>query len=69
MCYTLLLLGVEDLEMVMAKDDSNEEHCLVLVDGAKYVMNYYPNTVLNISLTDFTVNTRLNIETIKQHLK
>lgn len=69
MCYTLLLLGVDDLELVIATDDSNEEHCLVLVNGAKYVMNYYPNTVLNNSLTDFTVKQRLDIETLKQNLK
>lgn len=53
--YSLLLLGNKSLELVDAKDDNNNEVVLVLVDDAKYVLNYWPKTVLNNSITDFTI--------------
>lgn len=53
--YSLLLLGNKSLELVDAKDDNNNEVVLVLVDDAKYVLNYWPETVLNNSITDFTI--------------
>jgi hypothetical protein len=28
---------------------------LVLVDNAKYVLNYWPDTVVNIQITDFVI--------------
>lgn len=55
MFYTLYLLGVETLEFVEAKDYNNEDVCLVLVDNAKYILNYWPNTVVNNCLTDFKI--------------
>ncbi len=55
MIYTLLLLGNKNIDLVDAKDDNNNEVVLVLVDNAKYVMNYWPGTVLNIQITDFVI--------------
>ena len=55
MIYTLLLLGNKNIDLVEAKDDNNNEVVLVLVDNAKYVMNYWPGTVLNNSITDFKI--------------
>lgn len=55
MIYTLLLLGVSDIDLADAKDDNDEDVVLVLVDSAKYVLNYWPDTVLNNNLQDFKV--------------
>jgi hypothetical protein len=54
MIYTLMLLGVENIDFVNAIDYNGENVCLVLVDNAKYVLNGYPNMVLNTTLLDFT---------------
>lgn len=55
MIYTLALLGTKNIELVDAKDDNSNEVALVLVDNAKYVMNYWPETVVNNSVTDFEI--------------
>ena len=39
MVYTLLLLGIKDIDFVDAIDDNKENVVLVLVDSAKYVLN------------------------------
>ena len=65
MCYTLLLLGINDVEMVEAKNDNNEDVILVLVDNAKYILNYWPNTVISNSLHDFKVTNKINLDKIK----
>ena len=55
MIYTLLLTGTKNLELVEAKDDNSNEVILVLVDDAKYVLNYWPNMVVNNLITDFQI--------------
>ena len=64
MIYTLLLLGVDTIDLVEAKDDNNEDVVLVLVDNAKYILNYWPDTVVNNCLTDFKVSRYLDIAPI-----
>lgn len=64
MVYTLLLLGINDIDLVDAKDDNNEDVVLVLVDNAKYLMNYWPDTVVNNCLQDFKVIKRHNLSPI-----
>jgi hypothetical protein len=64
MVYTLLLLGIKDIEVVEAIDYNNEEVVLVLVDNAKYILNYWPDTVLNNNLHDFKINKKINISPI-----
>lgn len=54
MFYTLKLLGIKDIDIVDGLYDNSENVCLVLVDNAKYVLNWYPDSVLNTNLTDFT---------------
>lgn len=61
MIYTLLLLGVKDIDFVEATDYNSNDVVLVLVDNAKYVMNYWPETVVNSSLTEFVVKRRIGI--------
>lgn len=58
--YTLYLLGIRDIEFVEAKDYNNEDVVLVLVDNAKYILNYWPNTVLNNNLQNFKITKRID---------
>lgn len=62
MIYTLLLLGINDIDFVEAKDYNDNDVVLVLVDNAKYVMNYWPKTVVNNSLEQFVVKKRIGID-------
>jgi hypothetical protein len=61
MIYTLFLLGTKNVELVEAIDDNNNEVVLVLVDSAKYVLNYWPDTVVNNLITDFKITRTLDI--------
>jgi len=62
MVYTLMLLGIKNIEFVEATDYNNNSVVLVLVDCAKYVMNYWPHSVLNSNLSTFKVARHINIE-------
>lgn len=64
MMYTLLLLGVTDVDFSLGKDDNNEDVALVMVDRAKYILNYWPDTVISNSLTEFKVVTKLDTQKI-----
>jgi len=64
MIYTLSLLGITDIDLVDATDYNSVDVVLVLVDRAKYVMNYWPGTVLNNKLSDFTVSRYYDITPI-----
>lgn len=55
MCYTLRFMGINDIRMVQANDVQGYEVFLVLVNNAKYILNYYPNTILNNKLQDFSI--------------
>jgi len=68
MMYTLMLLGIQDIDFVEGLDHNNNEVVLVLVDSAKYVMNYWPDTVLNNSLQDFVVKKKIDITPLKSKL-
>jgi hypothetical protein len=59
--YTLLLLGNKNIDLVDAKDDNSNEVVLVLVDDAKYVLNYWPNTVVNNHITNFVITRQHDI--------
>lgn len=69
MIYTLLLSGIEDIDFCIALDDNSEEVAIVIVDRAKYVMNYWPNMVLNINLQDFIITKRININELQNKLQ
>lgn len=68
MVYTLLLLGIKDIDFVDAIDDNKEHVVLVLVDNAKYVLNYWPDSVVNTNLSDFTIVKRINIDSLKKKI-
>lgn len=61
MCYTLYLTGIKDIEMVEASDQQGNDLVLVLVDHAKYVLNYWPDTVVNNRLNDFTIHKYIDL--------
>ncbi len=61
MLYTLILLGIKKLELVEAVDDNSNEVVLVLVDDAKYVLNYWPDTVVNNHIDNFSITRTLDI--------
>jgi hypothetical protein len=64
MIYTLLLLGIKDIDFCLGKDDNNEDVALVLVDNAKYIMNYWPDTVISNTLKDFKIVSNIDLKTI-----
>ena len=68
MCYTLLLMNITDIEYTLAKDIDGDETPLVLVDNAKYLLNYYPDTVISNNLKDFKVVSKLDIKTINNKI-
>ena len=69
MCYTLYLIGVNDIELVLARNDTAEDVVLVLVDNAKYILNYWPNSVLSTTLAEFTVVRELPLDSIHNKIK
>ena len=68
MIYTLLLLDTKNIELVEAKDDNNNEVVLVLVDDAKYVLNYWPDTAVNNHINDFVIIRSLDISPLKSKI-
>ena len=68
MVYTLWLLGVKEVDLCEATNHNNENVVLVLVDSAKYLCNYWPNTVLNNSLYDFAITRTININPLHSKL-
>lgn len=68
MVYTLLLLGVTCIDFCIATDDNSEEVIIVLVDNAKYVMNYWPDSVLNMNQQQFKIVHKLDLDAIKTKL-
>lgn len=68
MCYTLLLLDVSNVEITEATNNMGEDVVLVLVDNAKYMMNYYPDTVLSNKLSDFNIKRTVSIDNIKTRI-
>lgn len=69
MCYTLLMSDISDVQLVQATDNQFEEHNLVIVGHAKYVLNFWPNSVLSTNLNDFTIKRNLSLDTIKEKIK
>ena len=69
MCYTLLLSDIIDIELVVASDTTCEEHNLVLVDNAKYILNFWPNSVISSSLKDFSVLRTISLDNIRTKIR
>lgn len=69
MVYTILMCGIDDVQLVTATDEQAEEHYLVLVDGAKYTLSWWPNQVLNTSPNQFTIIRSKSLELIRSKIK
>lgn len=69
MIYSLVLCGIEDVELVTATDEQCEEHHLVLVDRAKYICNYWPNSVLSTTLKEFSVLRSIPLDSVFKKIK
>lgn len=67
-CYTLYMIGVKDFELVQATDNMGNDVVLVLVDRAKYILNYWPETVVNNNLQDFSIKKSIDIAPLLQQL-
>jgi hypothetical protein len=61
-CYTLHLLGIENVTMTEVSDEFGDDYILVVCD--KYAMNYHPDTVLNNSLSQFTLKKQVDISSL-----
>jgi len=68
MVYTLKLVGIKEVDFSLAIDDNNEECALVMVDNAKYILNYYPNTVISNSLKDFKLGNPMSMDIINKKI-
>jgi len=68
MCYTLHMLGIDDFNMVEAIDNQGNEVVLVLVDNAKYILNYWPESVVNNSTKDFTIKKTIDVSNLLKKL-
>lgn len=64
MIYTLLLLGNKDIELLDAIDNNSNSVVLVSVDNAKYLLNYWPNTIVNNRVKDFDIKRKHNIKVL-----
>ena len=64
MIYTLMLTGIKDIDFCLGKDDNNEDVALVMVDRAKYILNYWPDMVVNINLKNFKITDSLSLTNI-----
>lgn len=72
MCYTLWMIQQKPVEIAIATNNTEHlsaQHALVLVDQAKYILNYHPDTVLSNNLRDFTVIKTLDLTAARTKIK
>jgi hypothetical protein len=69
MCYTLLLADITNIELADATNEIGEDYIIVLVDSAKYCMNYHPRSVVNTAHTQFTIKRKYDISALHAKLK
>lgn len=68
MCYTLLLIGIDDIEFKLGTNDIGEDVALVLVANAKYAMNYWPDSVISTDLKQFKFHQTIDLAQLKNKL-
>ncbi len=69
MYYTLHLTGTKAIDFCLGIDDNSDEVTLVMVDRAKYILNYHPDSVLSNTLQDFKIDKTLSVEQLTKKLK
>jgi hypothetical protein len=68
MCYTVMMLDVDNIEFKLGTNEMGENVALVLIDNAKYTMNYWPDSVLSTNLKEFKLTETIDISKIKNKL-
>lgn len=68
MLYTLMLLGVKEVDFVEALDD-NKEHAVLVIVEDKFILNYWPNSVVDNKLSDFTITKHISIELLESKIR
>jgi hypothetical protein len=58
-----------DVKLVQATDCQGEDHDLVLVGSAKYILNYHPQSVISTTLSDFNIKNTLSLSSLKENIK
>jgi hypothetical protein len=69
MCYTLLMNNIDNIELVYARDSQCEEHNLVIVDRPKYILNFWPDSVISTNLNDFSIIRTISLDSIKTKIR
>lgn len=64
--YSLLLLGIEDVDLVDVIYDNNENIPVVLVNNAKYLLNYQDDELLNSFSSNYTITRKYDIQALKE---
>lgn len=67
MCYTLYLIGIDNVQMIEATDEFGDDYMLVVCD--KYAMNYHPNTVVNNTLHQFKFKKSVDISVLLNKIR
>lgn len=67
-CYTLLMTDIIDVHLIQAINEQCEEHNLVIVGHAKYVLNYYPDSVLSTNLNSFKITKQLSLDGLHKNI-
>jgi len=68
MMYTLIMLGIKDVDLVRATDYNSIDVVLVLVEN-KFVLSYWPNTIESNKITDFEIKKVINIKPLIDKIK
>ena len=69
MCYTFMMNDITDVELVLASDEIAEEHYLVVVGNAKYICNYWIDSVISTRLNSFNIIDSKSLEFLKIKIK
>jgi hypothetical protein len=62
-------MDITDIEFALATDSQGDDVSLVLVDNAKYILNYWPDTAISNNLKEFKVVQKLDITTINNKIR
>ncbi len=64
--YTLLLLGIRDIDLVDVVYDNNENVPIVLVNNAKYLLNCRDDELLNSFSSKYTITKKHDIRPLRE---
>lgn len=67
--YTMKMSIDRSSTILIASDAMAEEHYLVQPSGANYLLNYYPDTVLSNTLSQFTVHRSIPVDLVLEKIK